>query len=67
MVTILIMIVKTYIRRPKMYALTGNAFSHLQDAYEFIRCYPKEGDAIYRLPDKDAIDITARYVIIKKE
>jgi len=59
--------VKTYIRRPKKYALTGNAFSHLQDAYEFIKIYPKDGDAIYRIPDKDAIDITARYVILKKE
>jgi len=67
MVTIIIMNVKRYIRRPKNFALTGNAFSHLQDAYEFIKFYPQEGDAIYRMPEKDAIDITARYVIIKKE
>jgi hypothetical protein len=59
--------IKTFTRKPKNYASTGNAFSHLQDAYEFINFYPQDGDAIYRIPDKDAIDITARYVIIKKE
>ena len=59
--------IKTFTRRPKNYALTGNAFSHLQDAYEFIKFNPQDGDAIYRLPEKDAIDISARYVIIKKE
>lgn len=67
MTTITFMDVKTFSRRPKKYSLTGNAFSHLQDAKEFMKYYPQEGDAIYLLPKKDAVDITAKYVIIKKE